>query len=136
QKAESPANISNSFVNYSNPASWKTFPEILEEEGISWKIYQNELSVGVGLESEEMAWLENFTNNPIEWFSQFHVRFHPAHVAYLKKRAEQLRKELEEVQKGREKEEILKAVKSLQKDIDAFSAEHFKKLSEREQSIH
>src|SRR5262249_34416410 len=42
---------------------------------VSWKVYQNELSVGVGFEPEEDAWLANFGDNPLEFFTQFQVRF-------------------------------------------------------------
>ena len=44
--------------------SWKTFPERLEEAGVSWRIYQNELSVASGLEGEDDAWLANFARQP------------------------------------------------------------------------
>jgi phospholipase C len=44
-------------TDYCCEAQWKTFPERLEENNISWRIYQNEVSVGVGLEGEEDAWL-------------------------------------------------------------------------------
>ncbi len=49
QTADSPANLLNSDVDYDTAASWTTFPERLEDLGISWKIYQNELSLEIGL---------------------------------------------------------------------------------------
>jgi phospholipase C len=62
------ANVWNDDADYDTMVNWKTFPERLEENGVSWKIYQNELSVGVGFQGEEDAWLANFTDNPIEIF--------------------------------------------------------------------
>src|SRR5687768_17421889 len=61
------ANVWNADVDYGKWAKWKTFPEVLEQHNISWKIYQNEISAGVGFEGEEDSWLGNFTDNPIEW---------------------------------------------------------------------
>lgn len=95
QNEDSPANVDNADVDYDSPASWKTFPERLEENGISWKIYQNELSVGVGFSDEEDSWLANFSDNPLEWFSQYQVRFLPAHINYLIKRVAALPGEID-----------------------------------------
>lgn len=134
---QSPANVNNSFVNYGNPANWKTFPERLEEEGISWKIYQNELSVGVGFEGEEDNWLANFTDNPIEWFSQYHVRFLPAHITYMKKLALNLENEVAALEDGsKEKEKKQRLLKRIRKGLTIYNSDNFQKLSKREQSIH
>jgi phospholipase C len=65
--------IRNSEADYGAPARWKTFPERLEDAGVSWKIYQNELSAGTGLDRDQEPWLSNYTDNPIEFFEQFHV---------------------------------------------------------------
>src|SRR5580698_1792273 len=80
---ESKAHVNNGDTDYDSEASWKTFPERLEEQGISWRIYQNELSLPTGLEGEHDAWLTNFTDNPLEWFTQYRVRFSAAYQAYL-----------------------------------------------------
>ena len=69
--------VRNSEVDYQSPARWKTFPERLEEAGVSWKIYQNELSLPSGLSKEEESWLANFTDNPIEFFEQYRVHWKP-----------------------------------------------------------
>lgn len=101
------ANVYNSDVNYGRPVKWETFPEVLEQHRVSWKIYQNEISVGVGFEGEQDSWLGNFTDNPIEWFSQYHVEYHEPHLAYLRKIKDQLpgeiaalEKELDGMEKG------------------------------------
>src|SRR5215475_3595206 len=61
QTAASIPNVRNSDVDYGSTKRWKTFPERLEEAGVSWRVYQNELSVPSGLEGEYDAWLANFT---------------------------------------------------------------------------
>jgi phospholipase C len=78
------ANVRNENVSDDAEASWTTFPERLEDHNVSWKIYQNELSISTGLTGEEESWLANFTDNPIEWFSQYQVRFHTGYQEYLK----------------------------------------------------
>jgi phospholipase C len=91
EDATSPARIRNEETDYGREANWKTFPERLEENNISWKVYQNEISAGVGFEGEEDSWLANFTDNPLEWFEQHRVHFSPAHMKFLPKRVEQLK---------------------------------------------
>jgi phospholipase C len=91
RRAQDPAAqviVRNEDCNYSNLADWKTFPERLEEHGISWKIYQNELSVSTGLEDEAESWLANFTDNPLEWFEQYDVFSHDAHRRFRGETAE------------------------------------------------
>lgn len=55
---------------------WKTFPERLQEAGISWKIYQNELTRS-SLTGEHNAWLANFSDNTIECFDAYNVEAYP-----------------------------------------------------------
>jgi phospholipase C len=73
--ASDPARVQNGDTDYDKEADWKTFPERLEDAGVPWRIYQNEISIDSGFADEEDAWLSNFTDNPIEWFSQYRVRF-------------------------------------------------------------
>jgi phospholipase C len=106
QQASSPAMVRNEDLDYDTArlAHWTTFPERLEDHNISWKVYQNELSVGVGFEGEEDAWLANFTDNPLEWFGQYNVKFSEAYRRYLPKRIETLRRELAALGAGASKE--------------------------------
>jgi phospholipase C len=67
------ANVWNSDADEKSMVSWKTFPERLEENDISWKIYQNEIGPVSGLSDEHDSWLGNFGDNPIEYFTQFKV---------------------------------------------------------------
>lgn len=106
EDAKSQARIRNEETDYDAEAQWTTFPERLEDNNISWKIYQNEISLGI-LRGEYDDWLSNFTDNPIEWFSQYNVRFHPA---YVKKAPPEEQKK--------------------------YSKENWEKLSQREKDLH
>src|ERR1700722_5255465 len=52
---------------------WKTFPERLQEAGVSWKFYQNNLAQTSGLNGEEQSWLGNFGTNVLEAFSAYNT---------------------------------------------------------------
>src|SRR5690606_12119465 len=114
--------------------SWKTYPERLQEAGISWKVYQNELSIPVGFEGEEENWLANFTNNNLEFHKQYHVRFHPAHRAFLAKTVKRLEEELAAGQlTGKERTEKQEQLARASADLERYSAENFARLPEIEQ---
>ena len=151
EDANAQARVRNEETDYCCEASWKTFPERLEENNISWRIYQNEVSVGVGLEGEEDAWLLNFTDNPIEWFSQYQIRFASGHMKYLPKHIETLRAKIQEgetklktlpegsddfiqlngrIEKG--KQELELSIQALEK----YTPENYDKLSAREKALH
>ena len=126
---------------------WRTFPELLEENDISWKIYQNELSVDVGLEGEEDAWLANFTDNNLEFYKQFHARLHPSHLQFMEKSIASLPAEIAELQKKLSADPSVvadqKKLEEKQKKLEAFKAElethnaaAYESLPDREKSIH
>ena len=79
------ARVMNEDTVYDREASWPTFPERLEDAGVSWRIYQNEISIDSGLSGDEDAWLSSFGDNPIEWFTQYNIRFAKSRRAYLPK---------------------------------------------------
>src|SRR5208282_5731665 len=116
---DSPANVRNEqIINNNWKLGWKTFPERLEDLGISWKFYQNELDIPSGLGDEEDAWLGNFGCNITEYFRQYHAAAHPLHRAYMEKmryilpdKLASLRKQL--AAKGLSKEETAKLNKEL-----------------------
>ncbi len=87
QYEQSQANVWNEDADYEQWVRWTTFPERLEENGVSWKVYQNELSVGVGFEGEEDSWLANFGDNPLEYFKQYRVKLSAEYIASLPKAA-------------------------------------------------
>ena len=150
---DSYANVRNENVDYGDDkqAHWKTFPERLEEHNISWRIYQNELSVGVGFEGEEDAWLANFTDNPIEWFAQYNVGFLEAYINSLPELITQLTNQIAELEKslavasaaGNPMEDIQKKLSAAKKELEIarrdkekYTRENFEKLSSFEKSIH
>src|SRR5215475_11184606 len=151
QNRNSPANVRNEDLDYDRLSRWTTFPERLEEHNISWKIYQNELSVGVEFEGEEDAWLSNFTDNPIEWFAQYKVKFLPAYIQALPKKIARLTKEIPEMEEklrslAAPDEQAIRLKRRLEsakvelkiaiEDQKNYTPENFEKLSSREKSIH
>jgi phospholipase C len=150
QDSSAQANVSNGDVNYEKEVSWKTFPDRLEENGISWRIYQNEISLESGLEGDEDSWLSNFTDNPIEWFSQYHVRFSKSYRNYLERiepllpgEIEAVKKKLEELPPtGEDTENLKRELKNKEallkkvNDRHRWSDENFEKLSQQAKNLH
>jgi phospholipase C len=140
------ANVKNEDIEYEKLARWKSFPERLEEAGIDWRIYQNEISLPVGFEGEEYSWLSNFTDNPIEWFENYQVRFHPEYQAYLKKWVAtapeliaSLKKKFDETDDDKDKSTLSKTeayYKVALHDLEKYSSDNFEKLSDFQKSIH
>ncbi|MEO8820302.1 MAG: phospholipase C, phosphocholine-specific [Ginsengibacter sp.] len=143
------ADVRNSDLYYNREASYKTFPERLEENGLLWRVYQNELSVQTDLNDDADNWLSNFTDNNLEWFSQYNVRFHKAHIDFLKKRLEELPGEINALQNDPKKanknhaKKIEKKIDQKQQqlekykiELETWSGENFEKLSEYEKNLH
>lgn len=142
---DSKAHVNNEDTDYDAEVSWKTFPERLEERGISWRVYQNEISLPSGLEGEDDAWLTNFGDNPLEWFTQYRVRFSAAHQRYLPRREKQLVAELAKLETSAkprsdkvEKQIAAKRgeLESIRKEKEIWTAADFAKLSPHEQNLH
>ncbi|SEW54406.1 phosphocholine-specific phospholipase C [Chitinophaga arvensicola] len=148
QNAQSKANVWNEDVDYGREAHWTSFPERLEDNGVSWKIYQNEISAA-GLEGEKDGMLANFTDNPIEWFAAFNVRFATGHIQYLQRRLQALPGEIKELEtklatvSGEEAEKLKKKLAQRKEeltrttsDAEKFTRANFEKLSQRAQNLH
>jgi phospholipase C len=69
--------IRNEDTDYGAWAGYTTFPERLEDNGVPWKIYQNEVGIDLAFTGEENIWLSNFEDNAIEYFSQYKLKFAP-----------------------------------------------------------
>jgi phospholipase C len=80
---------------------WKTMPEWLEENDVSWRIYQNDISKGGGLTEEQRRWLANLgaSTNTMEVFSQYNVEFYPRYVESLKNQVAMLPGEIKALEK-------------------------------------
>ncbi|PTT29371.1 phospholipase C, phosphocholine-specific [Chryseobacterium sp. HMWF028] len=136
QNGKVKANVVNENIDYdkAKQAKWKSFPEILEQQNISWKIYQNEISLPKGMSGEQEAWLSNFTDNPIEWFSKFNVKFSkgyyqniPNIIAYLK----------QEIEKNPNQKERLEAMLAeVQEDQIKYHPDNYFNLSKEEKNLH
>jgi phospholipase C len=139
-EAASVPNVRNSEVDFGASAHWKTFPERLEEAGVSWRVYQNELSVQSGLEGEADAWLANFSDNPLEWFDQYHVGFRKTHLEYLEREAAVLPSQIEKLRAAGGPEKELAAKEKLLQYVTSeraqFTAEAQARLSAHERNLH
>ncbi|UYQ94819.1 phospholipase C, phosphocholine-specific [Chitinophaga horti] len=132
QEPDAHAAVRNSDIDYGSEATWKSFPERLEEEGISWRIYQNEVSITTGFEGEEEPWLANFTDNPIEWFPAFHIGYARSHMAYLERRAAQLKQEIAAAPSDKKKAELDK----VEQRRSQFNAANYDKLPAHNKALH
>ncbi|CAN5419382.1 phospholipase C, phosphocholine-specific [soil metagenome] len=143
--------VQNGDTDYDAEASWTTFPERLEDAGVSWRIYQNEISYDTGFEGEQDSWLSNFTDNPIEWFTQYRVRFSKSRRNHLAKMMEVLPKEIVAKEKSLQAadmtkeagEKLNKEVTDLRARLNESEAEHalyhdesWSALSSRDKALH
>ncbi|ATP58711.1 phospholipase C, phosphocholine-specific [Pedobacter ginsengisoli] len=72
----------NAFVD------WDTFPEVLEDNGIDWKIYQNEIWTA-DLQGDNVDdWLGNYGDNAIEYVKRYNVKL----AAYFRKNGDHTNK--------------------------------------------
>jgi phospholipase C len=143
--ADAKACVRNSDADYDTAVAWKTFPERLEDAGVSWCIYQNELSITTGFTTEEDGWLANYGDNPIEYFSQFKVRFSPSHRKYLAEAVKTLPGELAKLEAAPRpwSDAFKKRVASTRarlaearRGIEIWTEENFAKLTPRERELH
>lgn len=74
---------------------WTTFPERLEQAGVSWKYYQNELTQTGGMNETERAWLGNFGTNVLECFDQYCVSANPGFGDWLEERISECQNHIE-----------------------------------------
>lgn len=127
ENSSSPARVHNGDTDYDAEAAWVTFPERLEDAGVNWRVYQNEISLDSGLRGEEDAWLSNFTDNPLEWFSQYGVRFAKSRMTHVATRLKALPEEIEakrkEIQANPEEAKPKKELEALEIDLRAKLAE-------------
>ncbi|EPR71643.1 phosphocholine-specific phospholipase C [Cyclobacterium qasimii] len=141
--------VRNGEHTYGKEVDWKTFPDRLQDNGIPWKVYQNEVSLTTMLDRDDSSWLSNFTDNNLEWFKQFEVRYTPGHYAFLKHKKQTLPAEISkleaslatavETDKADIKKEIAskkEAIAFVNNSIDKFGPEAFEKLSAKDKEMH
>ena len=150
QNENSRANVWNEDADFGT-LKWATFPERLEDNGISWKCYQNEMSIDVGFEGEEESWLSNYGDNPLEYFAQYNPHLYPPHILAIQRKSEELPGEIKELQKkidalppaDKTIKALRKQLREMKANLDAINKERetyklgmFEKLSDREKNIH
>lgn len=150
QHEKAMAHVWNEDMDYGT-LNWATFPERLEDHGIAWKHYQNEVAIDTGFAGEEDAWLSNFQDNALEFFAQYNIKLHDNHVTYLQNRFTLLPAEITELEKQiaalpagdahidhlnkqlKQKKLDLNAIKN---DMASLDPRKFAALSQREKSLH
>ena len=130
--------------NYEYPElEWKTYPERLEEHGINWKVYQNELTMGYGLKGEESAWLSNFGTNVLEYFKAYNVRFHEGGIANLESKRQTVIQTIADLDKEAATDSRaatrVAAAKRLLKNIETaqtkFNKDIYARLSDKDKKL-
>ncbi|PSL28965.1 phosphocholine-specific phospholipase C [Chitinophaga ginsengisoli] len=140
-----PAGIAHlwNITNYATPElTWKTYPERLEENGISWKVYQNEVTMGFGLNGEENDWLSNFGCNILEYYKQFNIRLHPGSIANLNLKKANILKEIERLEKEPASDAISlklaaakKVLAKIEEDKRQYTMEAYNNLPQAERQL-
>lgn len=140
--ADEQAVVRNDECDHDTMRSWQTFPERLEDHGISWKVYQNELTIESGLNEEEDNWLSNFGDNPLEYFTQYHVRLAGNHRRFVARRLKELPAEIEAVRQKQSADrdktlaKLIATLKQYEAEGREWTQERFDRLSPREKSLH
>lgn len=128
---------------------WKTYPERLQEAGISWKFYQNELTFS-GLTGEEDAWLGNFGCNLLECFAAYNIEAYPGFPLAIKAEIATIAQQISGLEDRISKEKDTKALADLQARINddksrmtkfqaqlqGSGADRYNQLTEKEKALH
>ncbi|MFA6087701.1 phosphocholine-specific phospholipase C [Mucilaginibacter sp.] len=123
---------------------WETFPELLEQNNIPWKFYQNELSTGGGFTGEQRSWLANFGCNLLEFFKAYNVKFSEKYIQGLQTQVETLPNEILKLQGQdttnvkisvsiKKKQEVLDNARA---ELTKWNKESYEKLSAKEKSLY
>ena len=149
QQPDLPANVQNEDFSFEKPVNWTTYPERLEDNQVSWNVYQNEIGIGSGFNPEERDWLANFGDNQLEYFAQYNVQFAAARRKRVMDQIPVLRAKIDAI-----KEKLTLATDAeqtaLQKEFDSafeslgkyeleaarYSDKNQAKLTDRQKSLH
>jgi phospholipase C len=149
QNGKSKAHLRNEDEGYGTE-HWMTYPERLEKSGISWKFYQNDIDCGGGFTGTQRAWLSNFGCNPLEWFSNFNVKFTTRYARSLQRRLNTLPGEISDLEQkikaasagdtnlDKMKQALAKKQQVLRDthgEIGQWTEENYQKLSPKEKSL-
>ncbi len=146
---DSLAVVRNSYFSINKPVRWKTFPERLQEAGVSWKFYQNEIGAIMQFHPGLGSWLSNFGCNPLERYAQYHVKSSETYIRHVKQEVEKLKSELSDLKEklaAASAEEKVKLSKShdnqaallekYEEDLAQYSEENLRKFPATERDLH
>jgi phospholipase C len=150
QNENSRAHVWNDDMDYGT-LNWTTFPERLEQNGISWKCYQNEVSIDTGFDEDGDFWLSNFQDNPLEFFGQYNINLYKTHLDHVNKRANELQAQIAILQKELDAlpdndankahkriqlKELMTDYENVEKDKQNYRPEHFDALTDYQKNLH
>jgi phospholipase C len=127
---------------------WETFPELLADNDVAWKFYQNEISCGGGFVGEERSWLANFGCNLLEFFKAYNVKFSERYITNLQKLVDTLPAEIDKIQEASPDdaavaEKARVALKSKQEALDnarselkKWNKESYEKLTAKQKKLY
>jgi phospholipase C len=142
------AHVRNADMGYDKQLAWETFPERLERNGISWKIYQNEISLDTGLTDDENNWLSNFDDNTLEYFVQYNVRYSQSRRRYLRQQERDLAAKLEEMgaqesasslspqEAAKQRAPLQLRLNEIRRELATWTPEAFSRLSPAQQNLY
>jgi phospholipase C len=116
QTRDSKVYIRNEFFGLQTP--WRTYPERLQEAGVSWKFYQNEIAHS-GLTGEHDGWLGNLGCNILEYFAAYNVEAYPGFPLALQAEMAVLAGQIARLQQKAAKEDDPKTASLLQARIES-----------------
>lgn len=143
--AEKRPAVYNSDADHRTEVSWRTLPELLQDNGVTWKVYQNEIDISTGMGTEEHQWLANFGDNPLEYFTQYNIRFSRKRRVYLLKLESTLSAELAKLSDSpgdlptadaAKAAKLSQRLDATRKELEQYSPENFAKLPKRLQELH
>jgi phospholipase C len=128
---------------------WKTYPERLQEAGVSWKFYQNELTYS-GLRGEEDAWLGNFGTNLLECFAAYNIEAYPGFPLAIKAQIASLTEQTATLKDQAAKQSDSKTatrlkariehnesrIAELEAQIPGSGSERYNQLTEQQRALH
>jgi len=130
----------NGDSEFSGKARWKTFPERLEQFGVDWKIYQNEISSSsAGYSGEANSWLGNFGCNVMEYFPQYNVKLSKRYMTLLAEEKDKLNKKIAAFAADGNREDLAKWQQRLgqvQAEQRIYTPERYEALSKEEKQLH
>ena len=138
QTPESPAYL----WNETRQLSRKTFVERLEENGISWKAYQNEVSIPAILTGESGGWLGNFGTNMLELYKRYNVRMHPNSITSLAVKKTNVLSQIDSLEKLASTQDVAlklaaakKLLATIVSDQQKYNKENYNSLSDLDRTL-